>query len=274
MLSIAITATFTAEPIEPALKFWLKELGEEPSVRFASYAQVFQQLLDPGSLLRRNQGGINLVLVRFEDWGRFQQDRFNEETLVQNVNELASALHAFARETPTPTLVWIAPPSEGVSPFNELTAVIAEQQERLRAAISVVESLHWLDAESVDLYRVPRREDAERDRLAHIPFTPSYYAALATAAARRIHALRTPPHKVLVLDCDNTLWQGIVGEDGPRGVKLTPGTRAVQEFALAQQQQGTLLCLASKNTELDVFSGFLSRVSRSGGASCLRWELL
>ncbi|MBA3256821.1 MAG: hypothetical protein H0T64_09260, partial [Pyrinomonadaceae bacterium] len=67
--TIAITATFTAEPIEESLSFWMQELNISSEIEFAPYNQVFQQLLDPASLLSTNQLGISVVLVRFEDWG-------------------------------------------------------------------------------------------------------------------------------------------------------------------------------------------------------------
>ena len=68
---LAIAATFTAEPLEPALRFWLDVLGIDVRVAFAPYNQVFQQLLDRSSLLATNRG-VNVVLVRFEDWIRVE----------------------------------------------------------------------------------------------------------------------------------------------------------------------------------------------------------
>ena len=67
-MTIAISATFTAEAIQPGLAFWLRELGLPAEIRFAAYNQVFQELLDPAGLFARNTGGVNVVLVRFEDW--------------------------------------------------------------------------------------------------------------------------------------------------------------------------------------------------------------
>lgn len=65
-------------------------------------------------------------------------------------------------------------------------------------------------------------------------------------------------HKALVLDCDNTLWGGIVGEDLLDGIKLDPHSypgrvywQVQQEFA-ALERQGILLCLCSKNNPQDV----------------------
>jgi amino acid adenylation domain-containing protein/FkbH-like protein/non-ribosomal peptide synthase protein (TIGR01720 family)/FkbM family methyltransferase len=65
---VLILATFTSEPIEDSLSYWLKEIGVNYSIEFAPYNQVFQELLNPASLLANNQNGVNLVLVRFEDW--------------------------------------------------------------------------------------------------------------------------------------------------------------------------------------------------------------
>src|SRR3954464_2558674 len=65
---IAISATFTAEAIEPAVEFWVRELGLDYAIRFAGYNQLFQELLNPAGLFARNRDGFNIALVRFEDW--------------------------------------------------------------------------------------------------------------------------------------------------------------------------------------------------------------
>ena len=107
-----------------------------------------------------------------------------------------------------------------------------------------------------DLYPVPDYYDPHGDELGHIPYTPAFYAALGTAVARKIHALRRAPYKAIVLDCDGTLWDGVCGEDGPEGVSLDPPRRFLQEFMLAQRDAGMLLCLSSKNNEQDVLETF------------------
>ena len=65
--TVAITASFTAEPVGEPLNFVLGELGMKYRVAFAPYQQVFQQLLDPTSLVR-TADGFAVVLVRFDDW--------------------------------------------------------------------------------------------------------------------------------------------------------------------------------------------------------------
>ena len=58
---------------------------------------------------------------------------------------------------------------------------------------------------------------------------------------------------------DNTLWQGLCGEDGPTGIVVTPPFRRLQEFMIGQMHAGVLLALCSKNQEADVLAVFEQR---------------
>src|SRR5664279_4158815 len=66
--SIVLAATFTAEPLLAPLGHFLCEVGLPLGTAVAPYGQIFQQLLDPTSQFLRNRGGVNVVLLRFEDW--------------------------------------------------------------------------------------------------------------------------------------------------------------------------------------------------------------
>ncbi|MDM8563876.1 hypothetical protein QUF54_11035, partial [Candidatus Marithioploca araucensis] len=87
--TIAISATFTAEPLKESLDFWMSELDLPFDVEFAPYNQVFQQLLDSSSMLSKNETGINVVLVRFEDWIKSKNGATAE--IEQNVRDFMSA---------------------------------------------------------------------------------------------------------------------------------------------------------------------------------------
>jgi FkbH-like protein len=67
--------------------------------------------------------------------------------------------------------------------------------------------------------------------------------------------------KCVVLDCDNTLWGGVIGEDGLGGIKISddyPGScfRDFQQYVLTLRAQGVMLALCSKNNEADVWEVF------------------
>ena len=69
---------------------------------------------------------------------------------------------------------------------------------------------------------------------------------------RYLPALLRPALKGLVVDFDNTLYQGVLGEDGIQGVTLTPGHLALQQELKRLAGQGFFLCAASKNELEDV----------------------
>ncbi len=109
--------------------------------------------------------------------------------------------------------------------------------------------------DAVILYSIARVRDPFTEELGDIPFTEEMYAATATTAARWIRAACSKPRKVIVLDCDNTLWQGVYAEGS---MLVTPPYRQLQEFMLRKMENGTLLALSSKNNEEDVMSALQS----------------
>jgi len=71
--------------------------------------------------------------------------------------------------------------------------------------------------------------------------------------------MKRNPRKVIVLDCDNTLWKGVCGEDGPLGIEVSEPHRTLQAFMVDRMRAGMLLCLCSKNNEADVLDVFDQR---------------
>ena len=275
--SIVVSATFTAEPLVEVLEFWMQELDMPSRLTLAPYNQVFQQLLDPASLLRRNREGASVVLVRCEDWARYRQEngqaaragepdaaagpRLGEPAALAAIErcagDLEAALAEAAPQAAAPLLVFVCPASPAAAAVAPFAALAARLEARLAAAASATVNLVVTPAhELADLYPVEPLHDPYADRIGHVPYSPAGFAALGTLVARKLHALANPPAKVLALDCDQTLWQGVCAEDGPEGVVLDAGRRRLQEWAVAQRQAGMLLCLCSKNQEADVFGTF------------------
>lgn len=74
-----------------------------------------------------------------------------------------------------------------------------------------------------------------------------------------IPACLKTPIKAVVFDLDNTLYKGVLGEDGINGIELSEGHRKLQEKVVALSKQGFFICIASKNNEEDVVEMFKKR---------------
>ncbi|KAF1780097.1 HAD-like domain [Phytophthora cactorum] len=104
--------------------------------------------------------------------------------------------------------------------------------------------------------------DAIADKRQHSPYTQAMLNVMSLSLCRQICRLfraASRRKKVIVLDCDNTLWGGAVAEVGPSGIDLGPRFLSLQRFVVAQQQRGMLLALCSKNILEDVTAAFTQR---------------
>jgi FkbH-like protein len=243
---LVISSTFTAEPIQQPLDFWIRELGLSYRTAFAPFNQVFQSLLDPSSEFAANGEGVNVVLFRWEDLGELSR-------IEAAAGELADAVESAARTLRARLLISVCPASPDFLAMPGNRALAARLEDDLAVRLSDLSTVQFLGTTRLKRwYDIEDYHDASGERLGHIPYTPVFFAALATLLARRLDAMRRSPYKVIVLDCDNTLWRGVVGEDGPSGVEVSPAFRALQEFVVAQHGSGMLLTICSKNNEADV----------------------
>ncbi len=85
-------------------------------------------------------------------------------------------------------------------------------------------------------------------------FLKNYVAAIETVFLRNTGKLK----KAIIFDCDNTLWKGVIGEDGMEGIDMSPTSKSgkfyhlVQRIAVFLSKRGVIVGLCSKNNEQDV----------------------
>jgi FkbH-like protein len=91
--------------------------------------------------------------------------------------------------------------------------------------------------------------------MAKFSFSDELIPLYADHVARTIAAIRGRSRKTLILDLDNTVWGGVIGDDGLGGIKVAQGDAcgeahlAVQRLALDLRQRGVMLAVCSKNTD-------------------------
>lgn len=261
---IVVSANFTIEPIITTLSQVLGKIGLIHELVFAPYNQIFQQLLNTGSLFYENRSGINIIFLRLEDLienrkvgfeiGQKELSRINANTL-----ELAIWLKN-AESFKVPLFVFICPLSKNTQAEVKLGSEFKKIKETLIESISNNPNIYLFETEHLtNRYKIKTQDDPKSNLLGHIPYTTEFFAGLATESARQIDLLLRKPTKVLVLDCDNTIWDGVVGEDGLNGIDFCENRLFLQKFAVEQSQKGMLICLCSKNNESEVWEVFDSR---------------
>ncbi len=118
----------------------------------------------------------------------------------------------------------------------------------IAALVNMVGSNQWFDERQWVMSRVPMAN-------AFVPLYTEYLAKL-------IAALRGKSKKCLVLDLDNTLWGGVIGDDGLEGIHIGQGHPvgesflAIQQWVKSLKALGVILAVCSKNEReiaLEVF---------------------
>jgi FkbH-like protein len=85
------------------------------------------------------------------------------------------------------------------------------------------------------------------------PCSPALMVELARETAHLIASLKRAPKKLLILDLDNTVWGGVVADDGLEGIELGDTSprgeafKAFQKYVASLKQRGVLLAVCSKN---------------------------
>ena len=257
---IVIVASFVAEPVAGVLADWMRTFGLALAPAFAPYGQVFQALADPRSAFAANRDGVNVVLLRLEDWCRSAprgDDDALRVRLRKDADDFLAALERAAAHADAPIVVWLAPLSERAAKDAALSAVLEPLQRRVEAALESMPGIRAIDDAQVRRWYPVVQEDAPlADAVGHVPFSRERYVAVASAVARAIVDAVVPPFKVIVVDGDNTLWQGVCAEVGAQGVEVTEPHRALQAWLLRQVQAGMLVCLCSRNEPADVEAVF------------------
>lgn len=273
-LRIGLAASFTANSLIPFLGAPLVEAGFNPSIALGPYQQLFQVCLDHPRYFHP-EPEVLILLHRLEDIAlaelldSLHGDATASARARAKIDLFISALRSL-RDTFAGTIIVNLPPFPASLPAHPLNLENPLGLGCLHHTLTIhfltqagdIPGLRFCDLDAVQ--RECGRStsfDAQQWYLYRQPFTDSFLLQAGSLLARLVAALRRAPKKCVVLDCDNTLWGGIIGEDGIAGIQLGddfPGTayRDFQRLLLHWRRHGVFLALASKNNEADVWEVF------------------
>lgn len=271
-LRVAVLRNFTVEPLLPVLKAQIALSGFHPVLYVGDFDAVARDALDPGSPLYAFRPDLVVVAQWLEPLAPALVRRFpslsaeEADGEVRRVRGTAEQVAAsLRRHSAAPVLLNNFPlpahPAMGILDAQSAayqTGTVLRLNAELLAVASAVPDVYLVDYLGIAA-RIgsERAVDERRWQSARAPLGREALVPLGREYARFVRALRGRARKCLVLDCDNTLWGGVVGEDGMDGIRVGesgPGAayRALQEAALNLRDRGVILALCSKNNEADV----------------------
>jgi FkbH-like protein len=271
---VLVAASFTAKPIEAGLGVaLLDDTGLAPLVTFADHNQLFQVCLHPAQHGAHDADEI-VLLWRIEDVFErdlllaLEGDRDAEQRIADGAARLADAVASLVAAVTANVVVSDAPmpigfgldhdDDETVVRLVALQAMVNRVVDERLASITV--SRLRLSAMQV-VHGTQVTFDRRTWLLYRQPFADWFATAIGARIAQVVAARTRVAPKVLVLDCDGTLWGGIAADDGIGALECSdafPGF-AYRSFQLAARRlrhRGVLLALASKNEPETVVEAF------------------
>jgi len=268
---VAILRSFTVEPMVPLLRAEAFAHGIDLAVHVGDFNTYVQDIIDASSSLYRFAPNAVILAVRADEaapelWRDFADltpeaaqaaaERVaggyeQRISTFRKHSQAALIVHALERP-PAPALGVLDDQSE-----SGQSGLIHRINGELRRIASGFRGVYMLDYDALVARHGSKQWHDERKWLtARLPIAAPHLLDMAREWMRFIVPLSGRASKVLVVDLDNTLWGGVIGEDGMAGIQVGaeyPGAayQALQRALLDLSRKGILLAVCSKNNQDD-----------------------
>jgi FkbH-like protein len=262
---LAVLSGATVDFLLPALRATLLMTGLRPSLHVTAYNQFVPALLDPDDALVSFGPQVTLVVNtvhHIQQWPELGASLERVEAIVDEVcRSLLDPCAAFHERTGSEIVVnnFHPPPNRaimnlGVNTPGDRTNFV----RRVNVALGdrAPRYVHVNDVASLaEIRGLDRWFDSRYWFLAKQPVSFDCVADYCRSVAALVGALLGCTRKCLVIDLDNTMWGGIIGDDGLSGIQIGEGSpegeafKAFQLYLRELKQRGVLLAVCSKNDE-------------------------
>jgi FkbH-like protein len=250
------------------LRGYLENLDGAPTVSAVTgpFGQVIPALVDPGHEVWRQPYDAAVVWTRLQGVAQtfaraVGHDDPSPDAFLAEVDAFADlVIRATSRVGTILVPTWVLPPwQRGLGPIDlragglarlvlEANLVLARRFDD-HPGVLLLNASRWVELAG------PDAQDPRSWYLGKIPFAPKVFEQAATDIRAALAGALGQARKLVVVDLDDTLWGGIIGDDGIEGIRLgghDPIGEAfadLQEALLALRRRGVLLAIASKNDE-------------------------
>jgi FkbH-like protein len=264
---LAMLRSFTVEPLVPLLQAAACAHGIALEVHVGAFNTYMQDILDTASALYDFAPDVVLLAVQTRDivpelWSGYADltTEAREAAISRTIDSLHTCIttlrsrsqaHLIVHTLETPAIL-----SQGVfdqQSINSQSGAIHEINSALRQLASQHRGVYVLDYDAVmACYGRSRWYDERKWLTTRLPIGADCLVPMVQEWLRFLMPLTGRVCKALVVDLDNTLWGGVIGEDGMEGIQLGPeypgaAYQALQRVLLDLYQRGIILALCSKN---------------------------
>lgn len=268
VLRIGVIGSSTLEPLTACIDVKSRLEGFTVDTYVGGFNVYQQEALDTKSALYAHRPDV--VVLAVDPWSvldkqfiasfvRMSIDE-RESTMEELVGTVSSVADVLEKNSSALILVnnFIAPVFSPLGIVDNkaelgLRRFFCEANRRLAQRFSESDRVFVVDLDSLaGDYGKSRTVNWNTWYRGSIPFSEEFTPVLAEEYLRYIRPLKGKTRKCIVLDLDNTLWGGIIGEDGIDGIKLgntSPGVEYVdfQRHLLSLYNRGIILAICSKN---------------------------
>ncbi|MEO5331937.1 MAG: HAD-IIIC family phosphatase [Magnetococcus sp. YQC-5] len=271
-MRVALLASFSIEFVQDALMALGWANGLQLTIQQAGFAQYHQEMIQPTSRLYSFKPDVVILAIEGQ---RVMPSVYETVSLTGQTDKNQVVTEAMAQIEPLITALRqhsdalllihnFDPPSH--PPLGILDGMIAPGQTEVIQAVNAALldlARHHRSLFVVDYAKLVARAgmenwyDLRMAYLAKAPIAQNMLPRLATEYLKFLRAAAGMSRKCLVVDLDNTLWGGVLGEEGVSGIQLGPeypgsAFLALQRALLQLHDRGVLLAMASKNNVADV----------------------
>jgi FkbH-like protein len=264
----ALISNTTTAPLVQRLGREIKTSGVECEFFVSEHGDIGRQVFSPASELYTFKPDLIVVYLDLQQIKPmlelsvpFTTPEEREQLLSEGVEHTTSMLKALRSHSSAVLLVNSFPVIPrtvlGIGMDQIYRNLIRQINLNLCRAAKEIPQCYIFDCESLWTEAGFREYDRRFEMLAEFPFGMGMQKLLVNEWMRYFRALRGLTRKCIVVDLDNTLWGGILGEDGAEGIQMgdTPEGRPFRRFQQALKalnRRGVLLAINSKNNASDV----------------------
>ncbi|MBC5827008.1 MAG: HAD-IIIC family phosphatase [Candidatus Eremiobacteraeota bacterium] len=288
---VALVSSYTIDSLAAYVDLACRTIGVVPELYVAPFNSWAPEIIDEASGLRRFAPDIVFLSVSIDDLVPQLMQHPSAEALKTSgdaaLERILTVVESFTRWAEGTPLVIHSFYSAFTGPLGILesrelisrSGWLAGLNARLTEALRTLPACYLLDvAEAVTTGGGMLADNPKLRHIASMRLPPQSLRSVAETYVRYVAPLKGLTKKCVVLDLDNTIWGGLVGEDGKEGIRLgnsSPGSEFVefQEFLSSLSARGLLLAINSKNNPddaLDVIRTHEAMVLRESAFSAIR----